>query len=150
MCQRTSIIDRICSSKHLTNMGLGPKFDSPRMCPSTCPLSRWCHPTISNPLSPSSLSVFYLSQNQGLFQWVSCSHQVAKVLELQLQLQHQSFQRVFRVDFLLHWLVWSPFFPRDSQESPTAPEFENINSLVCCLLHKIVDDSPPYPTLPVN
>ena len=40
-------------------------------------------------LSPSS-SAFNLSQHQGLFQWVSSSHQVAKVLEFQLQ--HQSFQ----------------------------------------------------------
>jgi len=38
------------------------------------------------------------SQLQGLFQWVSSSHQVAKVLELQLQ--HQSFQWIFRTDFL--------------------------------------------------
>ena len=38
------------------------------------------------------------TRNQGLFQWVSPSHQVAKVLELQLQ--HQSFQWIFRVDFL--------------------------------------------------
>ena len=45
----------------------------------------------------SSPSAFYLSQHQGLFQWVSCSHQVTKVLELQLQCQ--SFQWVFRVDF---------------------------------------------------
>ena len=46
-------------------------------------------------LSPS-LPDFSLSQHQGLFQWVSSSHQVAKVLEL----QYQSFQWVFRVDFL--------------------------------------------------
>ena len=49
------------------------------------------------PLSPSALA-FNLSQQQGLFQWVSSSHQVAKVLELQLQ--HQSFQWIFRTDFL--------------------------------------------------
>ena len=48
-------------------------------------------------LSPSSLT-FNLSQHQGLFQWVSSPHQVAKVLELQLQ--HQSFQWIFRTDFL--------------------------------------------------
>ena len=41
---------------------------------------------------------FNLSQHQGLFQWVSSSHQVAKVLEFQLQ--HQSFQWIFRTDFL--------------------------------------------------
>ena len=38
-----------------------------------------------------------LSQHQGLFQWVSSSHQVAKVLEFQLQ--YQSFQWMFRVGF---------------------------------------------------
>ena len=43
---------------------------------------------------PSSLSALNLSQHQALFQWVSCSHQITKILEFQLQ--HQSFQRVFR------------------------------------------------------
>ena len=53
-------------------------------------------------LSPSPLAL-NLSQHQSLYQWVSSSHQVAKVLEFQLQ--HQSFQRIFRVDFLgIDWL----------------------------------------------
>ena len=47
-------------------------------------------------LSPSP--ALNLSQHQGLFQWVSSSHQVAKVLELQLQ--HQSFQWIPRTDLL--------------------------------------------------
>ena len=51
-------------------------------------------------LLPSSPPAFNLSQHQGLFQWVGSSHQVDKVLELQLQ--HQSFQWVFRFD-LLKW-----------------------------------------------
>ena len=51
----------------------------------------------SHPLSSPSPPAFNLSQPQGLFQWVS-SHQVAKVLELQLQ--HQSCQWIFRTDFL--------------------------------------------------
>ena len=51
----------------------------------------------SHPLSSSS-PAFNLSQHQGLFQWVSSSYQVANVLELQLQ--HQSLQWVFRTDFL--------------------------------------------------
>ena len=59
----------------------------------------------SHPLFPPSPAL-NLSQHQGLFQWISSSHQVAKVLELQLQ--HQSFQWIFRVDFLQDWLVWSP------------------------------------------
>ena len=47
----------------------------------------------SHPLSAPSPPTFNLSQHQGLFQWVSSSHQVAKVLEFQLQ--HQSFQWIF-------------------------------------------------------
>ena len=54
---------------------------------------------LSRPL-PSPSPAFNLSQHQGLFQWFGSSHQVAKVLELQLQLQHQSFRWIFRVDFL--------------------------------------------------
>jgi len=50
------------------------------------------------PLHLLSPPAFNLYQHQGLFQWVSSSHQVAKVLEFQLQ--HQSFQWIFRTDFL--------------------------------------------------
>ena len=39
----------------------------------------------SHPLSPPSPPAFSLPQNQGLFQWIGSSHQVVKVLELQLQ-----------------------------------------------------------------
>ena len=52
---------------------------------------------LTHSLPSPSLSAFNHS-HQGLFQWVSSSHQVAKVLELQLQ--HQSFQWIFRADFL--------------------------------------------------
>jgi len=57
----------------------------------------------SHPLS--SPPAFNLSQHQGFFQWISSLHQVAKVLELQLQLHHQSFQWYaglisFRVDLM--------------------------------------------------
>ena len=52
----------------------------------------------SHPLSSPSPPAFNPSQNQGLFKWVSSSHQVDKVLEFQLQ--HQSFQWIFRTDFL--------------------------------------------------
>ena len=64
----------------------------------------------SHPRSSPSPPAFNLSQHQGLFQWVSSSCQVAKVLEFQLQ--HQYFQWVFRIDFLEDWLVWSPCSPR--------------------------------------
>ena len=56
----------------------------------------------SHLLSSPSPPAFNLSQHQGLFQWVSSSHQVAKGLEFQLQ--HQSFQRIFRlISFRIDW-----------------------------------------------
>ena len=85
------------------------------------------HP--SHPLLYPSPPVFSLSQHQGLFQWVGSWHQVAKVLELQLQ--HQS----LRVDFLLDGLVWSLCSPRDFQESSPAPQFESINSSALSFLY---------------
>ena len=51
----------------------------------------------SHPLSSPSPPAFNLSQHQDLIQWVSSSHQLAKVLEFQLQ--HLSFQWIFRTDF---------------------------------------------------
>ena len=80
----------------------------------------------SHPLPSSSPPAFDVSQHQGLFKWVSSSHQMAKVL--QFQLQHQSFQWIFRTDFLWDGLVWSPCRPRDSQESSPTPYFKSINS----------------------
>ena len=85
------------------------------------------------PLSPPSPSAFNLSQHPGLFQWVGSLHQVAKVLEFQLQ--HQSLQLKLMVDILKDWLVWSPCSRRDSQESSPAPQFKSIDSSVLSLLY---------------
>ena len=69
---------------------------SPGVYWNSCPSSWWCHP--SYPLWSPSPPAFNLSQHQGLFKWVSSSHQVDKIWEFQLQ--HQSFQWIFRTDFL--------------------------------------------------
>ena len=98
------------------------RLPCPSPTPGVCSISlqthvRWVHNAIqaSHPLLPSSPSALNLSQNQSLFQWISSSHQEAKVLELQLQ--HQSFQWIFRVAFplgltslisLLDLFAWSP------------------------------------------
>ena len=63
-------------------------------------------PTLCDPMNPStpgllsspSLPALNLSQHQGLFQWVSSSNQVAKILEFQLQ--HQSYQWTPRINLL--------------------------------------------------
>ena len=87
----------------------------------------WVSDTIqrSHPPSPPSPPALNLSQHQGLFQWGSSLHQVAKVLELQLQ--HLSFQWILR--------VWSPCCPRDSWESSPALQFKSISSSALNLLY---------------
>ena len=86
-------------------------------------------PPLSSPFPPA----FSLSQHQDHFQWAGSSHQVAKVLEFQLQ--HQSFQWILRVDLFLDWLVWFPCCSRDSQDSSLAPQFKSNNSLTLSLLY---------------
>ena len=80
----------------------------------------------SHSLSSPSPPTFNLSQHQGLFQRVSSLHQVAKVLEFQLQ--HQSFQLTLRTDLLEDGLLRSPWSPRDSQESSPTPQFKGIST----------------------
>ena len=87
----------------------------------------------SHPLSSPSPPAPNPSQHQSLFQWVNSSHEVAKVLEFQLQ--HQSFQWTSRADLLQNGLVGSLCSPRDSQESPPTPQFKSINSLALSFLY---------------
>ena len=85
-----------------------------------------CHPLLLLPSIFPSIRLF--------FQWVSSLHQVAKVLEFQLQ--HQSFQWTPRTDLFQNELVGSPCSPRDSQESSPTPQFKSINSLALSFLHR--------------
>ena len=105
---------------------------SPRAFSNSCPLSRWCHP----PILSSVVSFSFCLQSfpaTGSFPVSQLLDQVAKVLELQLQ--HQALQWLFRIDFLQDWLVWSPCSPGDSQKSSPAPRFKSINSLALSLLY---------------
>ena len=86
------------------------------------------HPLLS-PFPPSPNP----SQHQGLSQWVNSLHEVAKVLEFQLQ--HQSLQWTPRADLIQDGLVGSLCSPRDSQESYTTPQFKSINFSALSFLH---------------
>ena len=99
----------------------------PRAYSNLCSMSQWCHPTISSVIPFSSCLLSFLA--------ASSSHQLAKVLELQLP--KQSFQWIFTVDFLEEWLVWplgQVSFKGHSESSPT-PQFKCINSSVLSLLY---------------
>ena len=87
----------------------------------------------SYPLSSPSPPAPNPSQHQSLFQWVNSLHEVAKVLEFQLQ--HHCLQRNPRTDLLQNGLVGSPCSPGNSQEYSPTPQFKSINSLALSLLH---------------
>ena len=86
----------------------------------------------SHPLSSPSPPAPNPSQHQGLFLWVNSLHEVAKVLEFQLQ--HQSFQWIPRTDLLQDGLVGSLCSPRDSQEFSSTTG-QSINSSILSLLY---------------
>ena len=90
--------------------------------PNSCASSQWCQPAILPSVVPFS-SCLQSFPASGSFPWVSSSLQVTKVLEFQFQ--HQSFQWIFRIDFLQDWLLWSPCHPKDSQESSPTPPFNS-------------------------
>ena len=103
----------------------------PGGCLNSCPLSQWCCLTISSFATLFSFC-FNLSQHHSLFCWVSSLHQAARVMELHLQ--HQSFQWIFRVDFFKDWLVWYPCCPRDFQDF-SLPLFASISSSMFSVLY---------------
>ena len=106
---------------------------TPGACSNSCPLSQWCHPVISSSVIPFSFCP-NLSQHQSLFKCVSFSHQVAKILEFQLQ--RQSFQWTPRTN-LLDGMVGCLYSSRDSQESSPTPQFKSINSSVLSFLYSL-------------
>ena len=103
----------------------------PIVYPNSCSSKQWCHP--SHPLLSPSPPALNLSQHQGLFKWVSSSHQVAKVLEFQLQ--HQSIQWTPRTQSPLEWTGCISLQSKDSQESSPTPQFKSIYSSVLSFLY---------------
>ena len=96
----------------------------PRACSNLCPLSQWCHPTISPSVFhfSSCLQSFSASGSLLMSQLFTSGGQ-----SIGASASVSVLQWIFRVDFLYEWLVLPPCSPRDSQESST-PQFKSINS----------------------
>ena len=105
---------------------------TPRVQPNPCPLSRWCHPTISSSVVPFSscpqsfpasgsfqMSQFFTSGHQSI--GVSAS---ASVLPMNIQDW-----------FPLRWTGWISLQSRDSQDSSPTPQFKSINPLALSFLY---------------
>ena len=127
-----SVVSHTLRPHGLQHARLPCPWPTARACSNSCPLRQWCQPTISSPVIPFS-SCLQPFPTSGSFQMSQFLDQVAKVLEFQLQ--HQSFQWIFRTDFLKDGLVGSPCSPRDSQESSPTPQFKSINSSVLSFLY---------------
>ena len=104
---------------------------TPRAYSNSCPLCRWCHPTISSSVIPFS-SHFQSFPASWSFPVNHFFASAVRVLEFQVQ--HQSFQWIFRTNFLQDGLVRSRS-PRDSQESFPTPQFKSINSSMLSFLY---------------
>ena len=76
---------------------------SPRVCTNSCPLSLWCHPTISSSVVPSP-PTFNLFQHQGLFQWVSSSYQWPKYWSISFSNEYSGLVS-FRIDWFDLFIV---------------------------------------------
>ena len=87
----------VCDPMGCSTLGLHVHHQLPEFTQTNV---HWVSDTIqpSHPLSSPSPPALSLSQHQGLFKWVSSLHLVVKVSEFQLQ--HQSFQWIFKTDFL--------------------------------------------------
>ena len=105
---------------------------TPRAYPNSCPLSQWCHPTISSSVIPFSswhqsfpasgsfpMSQLFASGGQSI--WVSTSTSV-------LPMNTQNWPP-------LGWTSWISLQSRDSQESSPTPRFKSMNSLALIFLY---------------
>ena len=98
----------------------------------SCPLSWWCHPTISSSVIPFSFCLQSF-QTSGSFQmsrlFASGGQNIGvSALASVLPMNTQDWSP-------LGWTGWISFSPRDSQESSPTPQFKSINSSALSLLH---------------
>ena len=126
-----SIVSNFLRPRELQHARLPCPSLSPKVCSNSHPLSQWCHPTISSSVIPFS------SHLQSPSIRVFSNESVLRIRwpkYWSFSFKHQSFQWMFRLDFLEDWLVSFPCCPRDSQESSPTPQFKSINSSALSLL----------------
>ena len=101
-------------------------------CSNSCPLSQWSHPTTSSSVIPFS-SYFNFSQLQGLFQWVSSSHQVAKYWSFSFNISPSN-EYSGLISFRIDWFDLLAF-QGTLKSLPPAPQFKSINPFLLSLFY---------------
>ena len=104
---------------------------TPKACSNSFPLSWWCHPTISSSVVPFS-SCLKLCQHQGLFKWVSSSHQVAKYWSFSFSVSPSNEYSAL-ISFRIDWLDLLAI--QGTLKSSPISQFKSINSSVLSLLY---------------
>ena len=105
-----------------------------RVHPDSRPLSQWCHPAISSSVIPFSSCPQSLPASES-FQWVNSLHEVAKVLEFQLQ---PSVLPMNTQDWSpLGWTCWISLQSKELSRVFSTPQFKSINSLALSFLHSL-------------
>ena len=105
---------------------------SPVICSNSYPLGRWYYLIISSSAASFSFCLQSFSASESFLVsrlFASDGQSIGTSASASV------LQRIFGVDFLLDWLTWSPFCPKDSEESFPAPQSKSINSLVLSLLY---------------
>ena len=106
---------------------------SPWVCSTSCPLSWWCHPTISSSVTPfSSCPQSFLASGSFPMSRLFTSGGQSIGTSASASVLWMNFQGRFPLG---NWLVWSPFCPRNSQESSPASQFKSFSSWVLSLLY---------------
>ena len=106
----------------------------PRVCSNSCPLSWWCHPTISSSVTlfSSCSQSFLASGSFPVNQFFASGGQTTGASASASDLP-KNIQGWFPSE--LNWLVWSPCCPRDSEKSSPTPHFKMINSSALNILY---------------
>ena len=115
----------LCDPKDCSTPGIIVLHHQPKACSNSCPLSQWCHPTISSSVFPfsSCLQSFPASGAFPVIQFFPSNGQIigASASASVLPINTQDW-------FPLELTVWSLCSPRDSQDSSPIPQFKRISS----------------------
>ena len=103
---------------------------SPGVCSNSCPLSWWCHPTISSSVSFSSCPQSFPASGSFLMSWLFTSGGHSIGVSASASVLPENIQDWFP------WGLTGLISLRDSQESSPAPQFQSINSLVLSFLYR--------------
>ena len=115
---------------------------TPKVYSNSCPLRRWCDPTISLSVILFS-SAFKLSQHQSLFKWISSSNQVAKVLHFSFNISPSN-EHPGLISFRMDWL--DPLAVQGTLKSPLQHHSSKASFLRCSAFF-VVQLSHPYMTI---